>query len=377
MDDVIVIGAGPIGSYTAYQLANSGFQVSLFEEDEEVGKDIICTGIIGRQLFEKFHLPEKAILSEIKSVLFLSPSLLTLSYTPSDAIAYVVNRGVFDKELLRWAKERGVGVRLGKQVQEVEVHRDFAEVKIHNGGPIKRARARVIIIATGNNYKLQKSMGLGVMSDFLYGAQVETEVEGLAQTEIYLGNQIAPGSFAWVVPLGNSKSRIGVLTRDKGGFYLRRFLKERFRERIKEKQVRIFQKRIAHAPLPRTVKERTLVVGEAAGQMKTTTGGGISYGLLCSEIAVQVLKKAFKKGDLSERGLTQYDKLWRRKLAKEIKLGKSGRELFEKLSDKYIDLLFKFIQKNNGILRLIEEKINFEYHSGLILFGMKLLERII
>ena len=376
MDDVIVVGGGPIGSHTAYKLANSGLRVSLFEEDEEVGRNVICTGIIGREFFEKFHLPQKAVLSEIKSVLFFSPSLLTLNYAPSNTIAYVVDRDIFDKELIKRAKEKGVNVQLGRRVQEIEVRKEFVEVKIFGEGSAKRARAKVVVIATGDDYKLQKSIGLGAVSNFLYGAQVETEVEGLVQTEIHLGNQIAPGSFAWVVPLGNSKSRVGVLTRNKGSFYLRRFLKERLKERIRGKEVRIFQKRIAYASLPETVKDRILVVGEAAGQIKTTTGGGISYGLLCSEIAAKVLKKAIKKGDLSKRELAQYDRLWRKKLVKEMKIGKRGRRLFEKLSDKYIDLIFKFIQKNNKIMRLIEERVNFEYHSDLILLGMKLFKRV-
>jgi len=377
MDDVIVVGGGPIGSYTAYLLADSGFQVSLFEEDEEVGKNVICTGIIGKEPFERFNLPEKAILSQIKSVTFFSPSLIALNFTFPDVIAYVVDRTVFDKELLRRAKEKGTGVQLGRHVQSIRICEDFAELEVSGRDLKKKERAKVIVLATGGNYSLQRSVRLAEVPGFLYGAQMETEMKGLTQTEIYLGRQICPGSFAWAVPLSGLRSRIGVLVKNKGGFYLKRFVEERLRERVREKNVKILQKRIAYGPLKRTVKHRVLVVGEAAGQVKTTTGGGISYGLLCSEIAVEVLKKAFEKRDLSERKLADYDRLWRKKLEGELRMGHLARRFFEKLSDKHIDKIFSFIQKNRKVAKAIEEKFDFDHHSGIISFGMNLFRKII
>ncbi len=134
MYDAIVVGAGPIGSYTAYQLAELGFEVALLEEDDEVGKDVICTGVIGTEAFERFNLPQRAIISEIKSITFFSPSLEAIDYTPSSTLAYVVDRELFDKEILQAAQRKGVDVHLGKQVRRINTYKDFVEVESWNEG---------------------------------------------------------------------------------------------------------------------------------------------------------------------------------------------------------------------------------------------------
>lgn len=382
MYDVIVVGAGPIGSYTAYQLAEVGFEVVLIEEDEEVGKDVICTGVIGTEAFERFDLPQRAIISEIKSIVFFSPSLLTINYTPSDTLAYVVDRDIFDKEILQAAQRKGVDVHLGKQVRRINTYKDFVEVESWNeglraayrqGDSLETLRAKLVILATGVNYRLQRSLGLGVPPSFLKGAQTEVEVKNLRQTEIYVGRQISPGSFAWAVPLGNGWARIGVLAESKGVSHLEEFLKMRFAGRIKQENPRIVQKRIACGAAKRSVKDRILAVGEAAGQVKTTTGGGVFYGLLCSEIAVHILQKAFSKGDLSQRGLLQYERLWRSKLGKELKMGQWARKVLRKLTDKQIDKIFRFVREKAFIKKLLEKKVKFDYHASLISSGLKLL----
>ncbi len=382
MYDVLVVGAGPIGSYTAYQLAEVGFEVVLIEEDEEVGKDVICTGVIGTEAFERFNLPQRAIISEIKSIVFFSPSLLTIDYTPSDTLAYVVDRDIFDKEILQAAQRKGVDVHLGKQVRRINTYKDFVEVESWNEGlrathrqrdSLETLRAKLVILATGVNYRLQRSLGLGIPPSFLKGAQTEVEVKDLRQTEIYVGRQISPGSFAWAVPLGNGWARIGVLAESKGVSHLEEFLKMRFTGRIKQENPRIVQKRIACGAVKRSVKDRILAVGEAAGQVKTTTGGGIFYGLLCSEIAIHVLQKAFSKGDLSQRGLLQYERLWRSKLGKELKMGQWARKVLRKLTDKQIDKIFRFVREKAFIKKLLEKKVKFDYHASLISSGLKLL----
>jgi len=392
MYDAIVVGAGPIGSYTAYQLAELGFEVVLIEEDAEVGKDVICTGVIGTEAFERFNLPQRAIISEIKAITFFSPSLEAIDYTPSSTLAYVVDRELFDKEILQAAQRKGVDVHLGKQVRRINTYKDFVEVESWNEGlraahrqaqvgtgrhrqrdSLETLRAKLVILATGVNYRLQRSLGLGIPPSFLKGAQTEVEVKDLRQTEIYVGRQISPGSFAWAMPLGNGWARIGVLAESKGVSHLEEFLKMRFTGRIKQENPRIVQKRIACGAAKRSVKDRILAVGEAAGQVKTTTGGGIFYGLLCSEIAVHVLQKAFSKGDLSQRGLLQYERLWRSKLGKELKMGQWARKVLRKLTDKQIDKIFRFIREKVSVREMLERKVKFDYHLNLISSGLKLL----
>jgi geranylgeranyl reductase family protein len=370
--DVIVVGGGPIGSYTASQLADQGFEVGLFEEDDEVGKDVICTGVIGTEAFKRFNLPRTSIIRQIKSIIFFSPSFLTLDYTPSDTFAYVVDRQIFDSKILELARERGVEVYLGRQVRRIKINENLVEVEAKNEDSSQTVQARVLVLATGIKYQLHKTLGLRSPPAFLQGVQVKTEVKDLSSTEIYLGSKVSPGSFAWAVPLNHQKARVGLLTGKRGVSYLSNFLKSVFKDRINEQDPKILQKSIAYGPVRRSVSDRVLVVGEAAGQVKTTTGGGIYYGLLCSEIAAEVLEQSFHRGDLSYRQLIKYENLWKSKLGKELRMGKLARKIMGKLSDQQIDRIFKFLRKKPKVKELMERKAEFDYHSDLISLVIKM-----
>ena len=372
-----MVGAGPVGSYTASRLAKLGFKVAIFEEDKSVGENVICTGIIGKEIFERFNLPQEAVLSRVKSVSFFSPSLLSVEYKPSDTLAYVVDRGIFDRDALAYAVKNKVEVHLNSRVEKIKIEEDFVQVEVREDSCSKKIGAKAVVLSTGVNYRLQQDLGMGSPPAFFQGAQVEAELEALEQTEIYLGREVCPGSFAWVVPLNNFKARVGVLANSRGAFYLKNFLQKCLQERIKEKSLSISQKRIAYGPIPKSFTHRVLAVGEAGGQTKTTTGGGIAYGLLCSEIAVDVLKESFNRGDFSERRLSKYEKLWRSKIGKELKIGCDVRKIMGKITDKQIDKVFKFLQRRKGLKRLIERRVNFDYHSGFLSLGLKALKRFV
>ncbi len=375
--DILVVGGGPIGSYTACQLADRGFEVVLMEEDDEVGKDVICTGVISTEAFQRFSLPKESIISEIKTITFFSPSSVTIDYTSSSTLALVVDRGLFDRGILEQARKKGVDVHLGEKVRQVNSCDDFLEIETGNEDCAKKVRARVVVLATGINYQLHRSLGLGLPGGFMQGTQTEVEVEGLSETEIYLGKRISPGAFAWALPLGNGWARMGVLAESKGVSHLKGFLEERFAGRVKQENPRIFQKRIACGAVKRSVRNRILAVGEAAGQVKTTTGGGIFYGLLCSEIAINVLQEGFSKGDLSEKQLIQYDRLWKSKLGKELRMGIWMRRVMKKLSDKQIDKIFEFVRDKVSVREMLERRIKFDYHTGVISLGLRLLRGLV
>ncbi|MEW6046863.1 MAG: hypothetical protein AB1609_10330 [Bacillota bacterium] len=108
-----------------------------------------------------------------------------------------------------------------------------------------------------------------------------------------------------------------------------------------------------------------LVVGEAAGQMKTTTGGGVYYGLLAAEIAVGVLTRALAEDDLSAESLAEYDRRWRSLLGREIEVGVRFRQLARRVDDATLAFLIDLANRD-GIKRAIQSHRLFDWHAPLL-----------
>ncbi len=120
-------------------------------------------------------------------------------------------------------------------------------------------------------------------------------------------------------------------------------------------------------PLLRTFHDRLLVVGDAAGQVKPTTGGGIYYSLLAGEIAVQTLDEALAAGDLSAAKLSQYQRRWKDLLSRELEVGYSARRLFEFLNDRQISSLVEQASANGFRADLVNSTdVSFDWHSRMI-----------
>ena len=363
--DVIVVGAGPIGSYTAYQLADKGFDVCLLDEKKEIGKDVICAGVIGKEAFKRYDLPTESIVSRIDSISFISPQGQRLEYTPRDVLAYVVKREIFDKGLISLAHKCGVDVYLNRQVTDIKQSSKFYIVIS------KRAkfRGKAVVLATGINYDLHTKIGIGKPRKFLYGSQIEIPLSfSQSNIEIHTGKSFAPGSFGWIIPAGDNVSKVGVIVRRRGKKWLQRMLEKRIKfsvSKLKNNELKV--KPIAYGPIKRSVKGNILAVGEAAGQVKTTTGGGIFYGLLCSEIAVDRLTKTLRNG----HNLQDYEVTWRSALISELDIGQHLRKIAARLDDEEIESLFSFVKKNRFWVQLLIPRINFDYHSNLIFFCIK------
>jgi flavin-dependent dehydrogenase len=231
---------------------------------------------------------------------------------------------------------------------------------------------KVVVIACGFNPGFLERAGLGTYKDFTMGAQGEVEAPGLEEVEVYFGD-VAPGFFAWLVPMTPRRARAGLLSRENPGRYLKKWLAELAGSgKIASADVRISYGGIPLRPLPRTYGERLIAVGDAAGQVKPTSGGGIYYGLLCADIAADTLHEALQDGDLSAGRLARYERGWRKKLGRELRTGYWFRKIFERLSNRQIDGIFRII-KAGGIdeALLKAEDVSFDWHGRTI---MKLLK---
>ena len=121
-------------------------------------------------------------------------------------------------------------------------------------------------------------------------------------------------------------------------------------------------------PLPRTFGKRLLVVGDAAGQVKPTTGGGIYYGLLCADMAADTLHSALENDDLSARRLASYQREWTKRLGRELRIDYWARKIYEHLSDRQIDRVFAIIKSNGIVDTLLKaENLSFDWHGEVML----------
>jgi flavin-dependent dehydrogenase len=188
-----------------------------------------------------------------------------------------------------------------------------------------------------------------------------------------MGSSVAPGSFGWIVPFrrGDQEfARIGVSGKTSSIPYLGKLIHDLYNVGcLSCDNVPLRSWIIPVAPLPRTFADRVLAVGDAAGQTKPITGGGIFYGLLCAEAAARTVMAAFKRGDFSLGTLSRYEEEWRKKLGREIRIAAFFRRLAERLTDKDIDHLFRIVQ-SDGVLSWVTTKAHFDWHGEVIYFAL-------
>jgi flavin-dependent dehydrogenase len=226
-------------------------------------------------------------------------------------------------------------------------------------------RARVAVIASGFNSGLAEKLGLGKIDHFVLGAQAETETSGIDEVEVYFGQGVAPGFFAWLVPTSSTTARVGLLARDNPGSYLKKLISFLAAQgKIAADGVAPSFSGVPLKPLPRTYGERVLVVGTAAGQVKPTTGGGLYYGLLCAEMATDSLKRALELDDLSKAGLADYERQWQSRLGREIKTGRRVRRLYERLSDRQLERIFSAVRADGLVDAVLQDGLSFDWHSA-------------
>lgn len=366
--DVVVIGAGPSGLNCARRMAQAGLSVAVLERKKEIGENVVCTGIIGKEAFDRFSLKTDSIMMSLKDVKLVSPYKTSLDYSHPEVFAYVVDRGKFDRNLAEDACQMGAEVVVDTLAQDIHVGHDSVKIPVDSGDKAQRTyQAEVAVLATGIDYRLQKKVGLGLPKNFMNGVQMECDVEHTQEPTLLVGKNLAPGAFAWSIPVNGKRVRVGLVTEKDPRTYFPRLLESLYpgeADKLTGKKVQY--KAIAQGALSRTYGDRILAVGEAAGQVKTTTGGGVYYGLVCSDIAADTVLEAFASGSFDRYTLEDYEVRWKDAIHKELKIGYYTRKVCGKLGDLEVERLFQ-IAKSNGVFPLISKMGNFDWHGDLIL----------
>jgi len=367
--EIVIVGAGPIGCYTAQLLKKCGINsFRIIEEHDEVGKPVRCAGIVGKPVFEDSLIPlsKSSILNQINGALFFYKG--DSFKIERSGVALVIDREKFDKEL-----SQGLEVECGIRLLEIEEEQDkgsryrlktnqgdiWADMVIGADGP--RSRVRKFIDSKGNNSNgcdgsdgpgpgetnFYKGVQYRIKLEDLKGVKdLEDEVFSREMTRVYMREGIP--FFVWIIPEGDGIIRLGVIA-ENGSRELERVMEE---EGIKGE---IIDRLAGIIPLGlcQSVYKKVVVVGDAARQVKPLTGGGIYYGMKAAEILVECIR---------EGTLAEYDQRWKSKFGREIKFGLWARKVYERLNkdEDELENIFSLFKEN---AEFIERAANFENHS--------------
>ena len=383
MRDIVIIGAGPAGALTARMLAERGHDVVVLEEHGAVGLPVHCTGLLGLDAVQEFNLPRAIVLGHAGTARFWGAAGQSFSVQSERVQACIIDRAQLDAWLADTAVAAGASVWRDCRAEAVAV--DDEGVTVSGRGFDRPIRARACVLACGANYRFHRALGLGLPDLFLQSAQLETTFPEMPEPhiEVRFGREVAPGGFAWLVPFrrgGAPCARIGLMTETRSGERFAAFA-AMLAERAGVPPASLPEPRLKMLPLgpvARTYADRVLAVGDAAGLVKPTTGGGIYYGLLSGAIAGDVLDHALRRDRLGASTLQRYESRWRRRLGQEIRVGLAFRRIAARLSDETIDQLIE-LARVDGVVPLLQETASFNWHrkAAIALLGHPAFRRIV
>jgi len=281
--DVAVIGAGPAGLVAARELAARGLEVLVLEEDSVVGRPEKCAGLYSVEGLRLANIPIDRVFLQnvIRGAVFNSPSGRGFLIDAGRDIAVVTNRERFDQFISLQAVREGAGLLVGHRVSSVSLTDGFAKLKTLSG----EFSARYLIDAEGRSASLARAINPTYsLNGWIPIIQFQVAGHGMDRQLVYLYfKRYLPEFFGYLVPIDDELGKVGVASSRDIRSLASKFLEEEF---PKARILGISSSSIyTGAPLPQPRVGNVYFVGDVAGHVKATTGGGVVFGGLCARAA--------------------------------------------------------------------------------------------
>jgi len=375
--DAIIVGAGPAGLITAATIANRGFDVIVLEEHDKVGVPDHCAGLLSSSGLQSLGLkpPHSVIQNTVDGARIYAPSGKSILVERGQREAYVVDRRKFDSWLADKASDYGAKIVTSSKVQEVKTRTEGKHSIIVRSQDSKSDRfSHFLVNAEGSRCQISKSLGLPQVPRKSKYPAYQFEVKGVDVeenlVEMFYGRHISRGFFAWIIPIGDGRARIGMASKDRGKLRLEAAMRNHpvMKERLRNASiVRGFGGIVlVGLPVRKTVTNGCISVGDSAGMVKATTGGGVIIGGTAAKIAGKIVADALETEDKSRSRLDVYENRWRALLFRELQVMYMAQRGITSLSDKGLNSLISDAQEL-GLLDIVKREGDMDRQKKVIL----------
>lgn len=358
--DVAVIGGGPIGAVAARYAAATGAHTLLVDQGDGSCEPACCAGLVSPRTLSLLGTSSACLLREIRGVIIHSPTGKQTEIFSKKVRAIVLDRGALNRELLKLAAQAGVEVRHHTRAAIT------SQARLHLSEPSQQceAKARVVIGADGPRSMVASHFSLPSPPMFLAAVQatVVREARASEMVEIFFGTKIAPGFFAWAVPAKQRQLRVGLAATQ--GTDVNTLLNNLLSQHFPGQVISYVGGIIPIGSAAKTTTDGALIVGDAAGQLKPTSGGGIYTGGVCAKIAGEIAGYASLAEKTTDETLKEYERRWQDKIGKELRFGLLAHRALYSLSDAKIEAGLAIINQPS-ILQAITEYGDIDYPGML------------
>jgi digeranylgeranylglycerophospholipid reductase len=356
--DVVIAGGSIAGLLCAREISKKGHSVLVIEEDDEIGTPEHCGGLVSISGLEELGIIplRKTFEHFIESAKIYSPGGNSFSIESKKQKVAEINRRDLDKQVAFQAKKNGV---------QIWVRTSF---KGFSNGGVKTSEGdiecNIIVDARGVSALINQDR-TGILSSAQFEVLADWIKKG--QVEVYFDQKKFPGFFAWIIPSTDGVGKVGVAGRGINvALAIDNFLKSKGKFTAIRK---IFAPIWIKGPIDKFVSKNIVIVGDAAGQSKPTTAGGIFTSGMGGILAGRAISNYLETGN--QKDLSEYQRVWNEKFGKEFEKQLLARKILERLDNETIDKLFDSITPE--ILKEISSKDDFDFHTSSIirLLGVK------
>ena len=350
--DVVIAGGSISGLLTAREVAKKGYSVLVLEEGFEVGTPDHCGGLVSKIALNELEInpSEKIYDCAINNASIFSPSGKMLEINSKNQQIISVDRRQLDKQAAYQAQKYGAKIIVNSSYKE--------KTKEGVSTSIGDIDCKILVDCRGIGALVNDNRN-GILLSAQYEVYADWIVNG--RVEVYFDQIKYPGFFAWIIPSGNGIGKVGVAGKD---INTSKTIEEFLKHKGKYSTIRkIFSPIWINGPIKNFVSKDIVIVGDAAGQSKPTTAGGIYSCGMGGIMAGNAIAKYLETNDNSQ--LVQYQESWYSKFGKEFEKQQLARKVLQKIDNKTVDKIFDMITPE--ILSEISNKDDFDFHTASII----------